>query len=85
MPVVWEAPNQPPTNMAPDLAAAHARLRQMDRAPRPQRIVPGTRMPQNFPKRPEENAFPDILGGEQKAQVEAVTQYLLTLGPGGSQ
>jgi hypothetical protein len=41
-------------------------------------------MPQAFPERPEDNAYPDILGGEQRAQIEAVAQYLLTLGPGGS-
>jgi mono/diheme cytochrome c family protein len=80
-------PNQPPSNMAPDLARSRDRLRPgwirswlLD----PQRIVPGTRMPQNFPERPEDNAFPDVLGGDQKAQVDAVTQYLLTLGHGGS-
>jgi hypothetical protein len=49
----------------------------------PTKIQPGTRMPTNFPADPSENAFPDILGGEQKAQIEAVRAYLLTLGPGG--
>jgi cytochrome c2 len=80
-------PNQPPSNMAPDLARSRARLRPgwiRSWLADPQRIVPGTRMPQNFPERPEENAFPDVLGGEQKAQIEAVTQYLLTLGHGGA-
>jgi len=47
--------------------------------------VPGTRMPQNFPERPEDNVYSDILGGEQKAQIEAVTQFLLSLDHGGSQ
>ena len=41
-------------------------------------------MPQNFPERPEDNVYPDILDGDQKEQIEAVTQYLLTLDPGGS-
>jgi mono/diheme cytochrome c family protein len=85
--VAGKLPNQPPANMAPDLATARARLRPgwiRSWLEDPQRIQPGTRMPQNFPKRPEDNAFPDILGGEQRAQIEAVTQYLLTLGPGGS-
>ena len=85
--VAGKLPNQPPANMAPDLATARARLRPgwiRSWLEDPQRIQPGTRMPQNFPKRPEDNAFPDILGGEQQAQIEAVTQYLLTLGPGGS-
>ena len=39
-------------------------------------------MPQNFPENPEDNAFPDILGGDQQAQIDAVTQYLLTLEAG---
>jgi len=42
-------------------------------------------MPANFPVNAEENAFPEILGGDQKAQIEAVRSYLLTLGPGGLQ
>jgi cytochrome c2 len=85
--VAGKLPNQPPANMAPDLATARARLRPgwiRSWLEDPQRIQPGTRMPQNFPKRPEDNAFPDILGGKQQAQIEAVAQYLLTLGPGGS-
>ncbi|HXK08576.1 MAG TPA: c-type cytochrome [Vicinamibacteria bacterium] len=79
-------PNQPPSNMAPDLAAVRARLRPgwiRSWLKDPQRIVPGTRMPQNFPDKPEENAYPDVLGGKQQAQIDAVTQFLLTLGPGG--
>jgi hypothetical protein len=47
----------------------------------PGSIMPGTRMPANFPEKAEENAFPDILGGDQKKQIEAVRAYLLTLGP----
>ena len=45
----------------------------------PGRIMPGTRMPSNFPVDPHENAFPEILGGDQKKQIEAVRAYLLTL------
>ena len=78
-------PNQPPENMAPDLGMVRARLRPgwiKSWLEDPQRIQPGTRMPQSFPERPEDNAYPDILGGKQQAQIEAVTQYLLTLGPG---
>jgi hypothetical protein len=40
-------------------------------------------MPSNFPKDPGENAFPEILGGDQAKQIDAVRAYLLTLGPGG--
>jgi cytochrome c2 len=85
--VAGKLPNQPPGNMAPDLARARARLRPewiKSWLKDPQRIVPGTRMPQNFPERPEDNVYPDILGGDQKAQVEAVTQFLLSLDHGGS-
>jgi mono/diheme cytochrome c family protein len=85
--VAGRLPNQPPGNMAPDLARARARLRPewiKSWLKDPQRIVPGTRMPQNFPERPEDNVYPDILGGEQQQQIEAVTQFLLTLGHGGS-
>ena len=45
----------------------------------PQRVQPGTRMPTNFPAKAEENAFPEVLGGDQQKQVEAVRAYLLTL------
>ena len=31
---------------------------------------------------PAENAFPEILGGDQAKQIDAVRAYLLTLGPG---
>lgn len=83
-------PNQPPENMAPDLAQVPERLRAdwlrhwfRD----PGKIQPGTRMPSVFPEKAEENAYPEILGGDQKAQIEAMTQYLMTLGqapPAGS-
>ena len=84
--VAGKLPNQPPANMAPDLARAHARLRPgwiASWLQDPQKILPGTRMPQAFPERSEDSAYPGILGGEQKAQIEAVRQYLLTLGLGG--
>ncbi len=80
-------PNQDPANMAPDLAKVPERLRAdflghwlAD----PGSIMPGTRMPSNFPENASENAFPEILGGDQKKQIEAVRAYLLTLGPKGA-
>jgi hypothetical protein len=72
--------------MAPDLALVPERLRAQwldDWLADPGRIQPGTRMPTNFPKDPSENAFPEILGGDQARQVDAVRAYLLTLGTGG--
>lgn len=71
--------------MAPDLANVPQRLRAQwldDWLADPGRIQPGTRMPTNFPKDPSENAFPEILGGDQAKQIDAVRAYLLTLGPG---
>jgi cytochrome c2 len=85
--VAGKLPNQDPSNMAPDLAEVPQRLRAdwltlwlQD----PGRIQPGTRMPTNFPASAEENAFPEVLGGDQKKQIEAVRSYLLTLGARGN-
>jgi mono/diheme cytochrome c family protein len=86
--VAGKLPDQDPSNMAPDLANVPVRLR-ADWLSKwladPGHIQPGTKMPANFPVNAEENAFPEILGGDQKAQIEAVRSYLLTLGPGGLQ
>jgi hypothetical protein len=83
--VAGKLPNQEPANMAPDLANVPGRIR-ADWLPvwlaDPQRLQPGTRMPANFPANPEENGFPEILGGDQKKQIEAVRSYLLSLGRG---
>jgi cytochrome c2/cytochrome c553 len=82
--VAGKLPNQEPANMAPDLAKVPTRLRPdwlsvwlAD----PGRVAPGTRMPAAFPVNPDENAFPEVLAGDQKSQIEAMRQYLLTLGP----
>jgi mono/diheme cytochrome c family protein len=83
--VAGKLPQQDPANMAPDLAKVNERLRPAWVAQwlaDPARIQPGTRMPANFPQNPEENAYPDILGGDQQKQIEAVTGYMLTLGGG---
>jgi mono/diheme cytochrome c family protein len=85
--VAGKLPNQDPANMAPDLAKVPERLRAdwlSQWLADPGRIMPGTRMPSNFPVDPKENAFPEILGGDQKKQIEAVRAYLLTLGKGGT-
>jgi len=82
--VAGKLPDQEPANMAPDLAKVPTRLRPdwlsvwlAD----PASVQPGTRMPAAFPANPQENAFPEVLGGDQKKQIEAVRTYLLTLGP----
>jgi cytochrome c2 len=80
--VAGKLPNQEPSNMAPDLAKVPQRLRADWMAlwlKDPQKVQPGTRMPTNFPANPAENAFPDVLGGDQQRQIEAVRAYLLTL------
>jgi mono/diheme cytochrome c family protein len=85
--VAGKLPNQDPANMAPDLAKVPERLRAEWLAQwlaDPGRIMPGTRMPANFPTNPQENAYPEVLGGDQKQQIEAVRAYLLTLGPRGA-
>jgi mono/diheme cytochrome c family protein len=85
--VAGKLPNQEPANMAPDLAKVPERLRADWLAlwlADPGRIMPGTRMPSNFPADPQENAYPEVLGGDQKKQIEAVRAYLLTLGKGSA-
>jgi cytochrome c2 len=78
-------PGQDVAALAPDLAKVPGRLRPDWLSlwlANPQRIQPGTRMPQNFPEDAQSNAFPEILGGDQAKQIEAVRSYLLTLGGG---
>jgi mono/diheme cytochrome c family protein len=85
--VAGKLPAQDPANMAPDLAKVPERLRAEwlnHWLADPGRIMPGTRMPSNFPVDAAENAFPEVLGGDQKKQIEAVRAYLLTLGPRGA-
>ncbi len=85
--VAGKLPNQDPANMAPDLAKVPSRLRAawIDRwLADPLRIAPGTRMPTNFPVEASENAYPEILGGDQQKQIAAVRTYLLSLGTGNS-
>jgi mono/diheme cytochrome c family protein len=81
--VAGKLPNQDPVNMAPDLANVPTRLRADWIAhwlKDPGKIQPGTRMPQDFPETASENAYPEILGGDQTKQIEAVRAYLLSLG-----
>jgi cbb3-type cytochrome oxidase cytochrome c subunit len=73
--------------MAPDLANVAARIRPAWLTvwlADPQKVQPGTRMPSNFPEKAEENAFPEVLGGDQHKQIEAVRSYLMTIGAGGT-
>jgi cytochrome c2 len=75
-----------PSSYAPDLNHVPKRLRAewlSKWMAEPSAIMPGTRMPANFPADAKENAYPEILGGDQKRQIEAVRAYLLTLGGAG--
>jgi cytochrome c2 len=80
-------PDQEPAAMAPDLALVPQRLRAdwlTKWLANPGHIIPGTRMPSNFPEDPKDNSFPEYFGGDQKQQIEAVRAYLLTLGSGSA-
>src|SRR5438128_337737 len=73
-----QKPQGPPEGWAPDLALAHARL-----SPEwivkwlhdPQKVMPGTKMPSFFPGGP-----PDVLGGDDEAQIRALRDYVVWLG-----
>ncbi|HEU4340250.1 MAG TPA: c-type cytochrome [Candidatus Binatia bacterium] len=71
-------PEGPPEGWAPDLNLARQRLN-----PRwivkwlqdPQKVQPGTKMPSFFPGGPD-----NILGGKDDRQIEALKDYIMTLG-----
>src|SRR5437764_1363117 len=73
-----QKPQGPPEGWAPDLALAHVRL-----SPEwivkwlhdPQKVMPGTKMPSFFPGGP-----PDVLGGDDEAQIRALRDYVVSLG-----
>lgn len=71
-------PDGPVEDWAPDLNLASQRLNPdwiekwiLD----PQKLQPGTKMPSFYPGGPE-----DILGADEKKQIEALTDYIMTLG-----
>jgi len=77
-------PQGPPEGWAPDLTLAARRLNP-DWISRwiqdPQKLMPGTKMPTFYdPADPKGSAPPDVLGGEPDLQIEALTQYVFTLG-----
>jgi mono/diheme cytochrome c family protein/predicted nucleic acid-binding Zn-ribbon protein len=79
--VLGEIPrDQPTSNLAPDLRMASDRLQPnwiADWLRDPARIVPGTRMPAFWPDHPK-SYYPQF-GGDAEAQIQAVTEHLLTL------
>jgi len=73
-----EKPQGPPEGWAPDLALAHARLNPewiIKWLHDPQKVMPGTKMPSFFPGGP-----PDVLGGDDEAQIRALRDYVVSLG-----
>lgn len=77
-------PQGPPEGWAPDLTLAHERLNP-DWIARwienPQKLMPGTKMPTFYdPEDPKGSAPPDVLGGDPHRQIEALRDYIFTLG-----
>jgi mono/diheme cytochrome c family protein len=76
-------PEGPQEGWAPDLAMARQRLNPdwiVKWIQDPQKIQPGTKMPSFYPGGPD-----NILGGKDDRQIEALRDYLISLGrPGGA-
>jgi cytochrome c2 len=82
-------PGKSPEDLAPNLQLAHERLRPdwvLQWVRDPQKIFPGTRMPSFFPpndKGVPVSPFPNILGGDVTAQIQAIRDHLfITVGGG---
>lgn len=68
-------------DLAPNLALARDRLKPewiVDWLADPGKIQPGTRMPTFFPD--GQSPLPDVLNGDARKQMEAIRDYLLTIG-----
>jgi mono/diheme cytochrome c family protein len=75
-------PEGPPEGWAPDLTLARARLSPtwiLKWLQDPQKIQPGTKMPSFFPGGPD-----NVLGGKDDQQIEALRDYIMSLGRGGA-
>ena len=73
-----EKPQGPPEGWAPDLSLAHQRLNPewiVKWIHDPQKLMPGTKMPSFYPGGP-----PDVLGGDDDAQIRALRDYIVSLG-----
>ncbi|HEY2379802.1 MAG TPA: c-type cytochrome [Terriglobia bacterium] len=75
-------PGKTAADLAPNLQLAHQRLRPdwvLQWVADPQKIFPGTRMPAFFTPNDKGipvSPFPDILGGDVKAQIQAIRDHL---------
>ena len=75
-------PEGPKEGWAPDLAMARQRLNPnwiIKWIKDPQKIQPGTKMPSFYPGGPD-----DVLGGKEDLQIQALRDYLVTLGRNGT-
>ncbi|MGH7854615.1 MAG: c-type cytochrome [Candidatus Binatia bacterium] len=75
-------PEGPKEGWAPDLAMARQRLNPnwiIKWIKDPQKIQPGTKMPSFYPGGPD-----DVLGGKEDLQIQALRDYLVTLGRNGA-
>jgi mono/diheme cytochrome c family protein/predicted nucleic acid-binding Zn-ribbon protein len=75
-------PEGPVEGWAPDLNFARQRLNPnwiIKWLKDPQKVQPGTKMPSFYPGGPD-----DILGGKEDLQIEALRDYLMTLGRGAA-
>jgi mono/diheme cytochrome c family protein len=75
-------PEGPPEGWAPDLAMARQRLNPswiVKWIQDPQKIQPGTKMPSFYPGGPD-----NILGGKDDRQIEALRDYVMSLGRTGA-
>jgi cbb3-type cytochrome oxidase cytochrome c subunit len=73
-----KTPEGPKDGWAPDLALARQRLNPnwiIKWLQDPQKVQPGTKMPSFYPGGPD-----NILGGKDDKQIEALRDYLMTLG-----
>jgi mono/diheme cytochrome c family protein len=70
-----------PSNLAPNLEMARTRLKPewvLDWLINPNVISPGTRMPSFFPE--GVSPKPDVLGGDAKKQIQAIRDYVFSIG-----
>jgi mono/diheme cytochrome c family protein len=75
-------PEGPKDGWAPDLALARQRLNPnwiLKWLKDPQKVQPGTKMPSFYPGGPD-----NILGGNEDKQIEALRDYLMSLGRGAA-
>jgi mono/diheme cytochrome c family protein len=75
-------PEGPPDGWAPDLTLAHNRLNPewiIKWLQDPQKLQPGAKMPSFYPGGPD-----NVLGGKDDRQIEALRDYIMSLGSGPS-